>query len=338
MTERDWELIMQFHLNGTYSVSKAAWGIMRNKQYGRIINTTSASGLYGSFGQTNYSAAKMGILGFSNSLAKEGESKNIKVNSIAPIAGTRMTETTLPKELTDAMEADAVAPLVMFLAHEDCPDNGSLFEVCAGYHGKLRWERTEGVTFSLKDTTVENIAKNWDQITDFSKSEYPEDTAEIMVHIKDNIEFVIQRNKLRANKTDAADPSLRSTEIFAMMEQYLSDGHGASLIPKVNAKFGFAILKKKGDKKPAGTWLINLKDGQGSVTYGPVKQSDAFFTMVDGDFDGICSGKENPQMMFIQGKMKIKGNMSKAQKFTPELFPPPTPENMLKYGTKSPKL
>jgi len=191
MSERDWDLIMQFHLKGTYSVSKAAWGIMRSKQYGRIVNTTSASGLYGSFGQTNYSAAKMGILGFSNSLAKEGESKNIKVNSIAPIAGTRMTETTLPKELTDAMEADAICALVMYLAHEECPDNGGLFEVCAGYHGKLRWERTEGVTFSLKDTTIENIAKNWEQIIDFSKSEYPEDTAEIMLHIKENIEFVI---------------------------------------------------------------------------------------------------------------------------------------------------
>jgi len=279
----------------------------------------------------------MGIFGFTNSLAKEGSSRGIKVNSIAPVAGTRMTETSMPKELTQALKVEAICPLVLYLAHENCPENGSLFEVGAGYHGKVRWERTVGKTFSLEETTVANVVKHWGQITDFSRSDHPTDSQEIMNYIRENVERE-QSKPLKANKTDAADPTLRSTEIFAMMKQYLADGHGAALIPKVNAKFGFAILKKKGDKKPAGTWLINLKDGQGSVVEGPVKQSDAFFTMVDGDFEGITSGKENPQMMFIQGKMKIKGNMSKAQKFTPELFPPPTPENMLKYGPKTPKL
>ena len=115
-----------------------------------------------------------------------------------------------------------------------------------------------------------------------------------MNYIRENIETQTKSKKANSNQTAGGDPSLRSTEIFAMMEQYLKDGHGAALIPKVNAKFGFAILKKKGDKKPAGTWLINLKEGKGSVVYGPVTQSDAFFTMVDGDFEGICSGKENP--------------------------------------------
>lgn len=124
MSELDWDLIMKVHLKGTYSVTRAAWNIMREKNYGRIVNTASQSGLYGSFGQVNYATAKMGIHGFSQSLAKEGEKRNIKVNSIAPVAGTRMTETVMPKELVDALKPEFVAPLVAYLAHDSCPENG----------------------------------------------------------------------------------------------------------------------------------------------------------------------------------------------------------------------
>lgn len=90
---------MKVHLKGTWSVTKAAWKIMRDKRYGRIINTSSAAGLYGNFGQVNYSTAKMGMYGFTQSLAREGDNRNIKVNCICPIAGTQMTETILPKSI-----------------------------------------------------------------------------------------------------------------------------------------------------------------------------------------------------------------------------------------------
>jgi len=139
MAENDWDLIMKVHLKGSFSVAKAAWNIMRDKNYGRIVNTSSSAGLYGSFGQVNYSTAKMGLHGFSQSLAKEGEKRNIKVNTICPIAGTRMTETVMPKELVEALKPDYVAPLVALLVHEDCPESGSLFEVGAGYISKQRW-------------------------------------------------------------------------------------------------------------------------------------------------------------------------------------------------------
>jgi NAD(P)-dependent dehydrogenase (short-subunit alcohol dehydrogenase family) len=96
MTDLDWDLIMKVHLKGTYSVTKAAWNIMRKQGFGRIINTSSASGLYGSFGQANYAAAKLGIHGFTMTLAREGDKNNIKTNTIAPVAASRMTETVLP--------------------------------------------------------------------------------------------------------------------------------------------------------------------------------------------------------------------------------------------------
>ena len=108
---------MKVHLDGTYSCSKAAWNIMREQGYGRIINTTSASGLFGSFGQVNYSAAKLGIHGFSMALAREGKKRNIHVNSIAPMAASRMLETVMPPDVLKNLKPSLVVPLVGYLCH-----------------------------------------------------------------------------------------------------------------------------------------------------------------------------------------------------------------------------
>ena len=157
MSEEDWDVIMRTNLKGAYSVTKAAWQIMRDKGYGRIIFTSSSAGMFGSFGQVNYAAAKLGLYGFAQSLAKEGDKKNIKVNTIIPLAGTRMTETIMPKEVFVEMKPEYITPIVGVLAHESCPDNGALFEAGGGYFGKTRWNRSEGVLFNFKDLSPENI-------------------------------------------------------------------------------------------------------------------------------------------------------------------------------------
>ena len=158
MSELDWDLIMKVHLKGAYSVTRAAWNIMREKKYGRIINTGSSSGIYGSFGQANYATAKLGLWGFTQTLAKEGEKRNIRANCIAPLAGTRMTETVMPPEVVEALKPDYVSPFVAYLVHESCEDNGSLYEVGAGYIAKQRWQRSAGVQFDVETLTPEKIA------------------------------------------------------------------------------------------------------------------------------------------------------------------------------------
>jgi len=179
MTDNDWDLIYRVHLKGSYSVTKAAWNHMREQKYGRIIMTSSAAGLYGNFGQANYSAAKLALLGLGKTLAIEGEKNNVFCNTIAPIAGSRMTETVMPPELVSALKPDFVAPLVAFLCHESCKENGQIYEVGAGWVGKLRWQRTQGAFLdNKKGFTIEDVANNMEKVNDWTNPTYPVSASE----------------------------------------------------------------------------------------------------------------------------------------------------------------
>ena len=136
MKDQDWDLIYDVHLKGSYKTTKAAWEHMKEQKYGRIIMVTSAAGLYGNFGQTNYSAMKLALVGFANSLAIEGAKLGIKVNTIAPLAGSRMTETIMPPDFVKALKPEFVTPLVAFLCHESTEQTGGVFEVGAGWISK----------------------------------------------------------------------------------------------------------------------------------------------------------------------------------------------------------
>ncbi|MBJ7483876.1 SDR family oxidoreductase [Brevundimonas sp.] len=176
MTESDWSLVQNVHLNGSRSVTQAAWPILRDKGYGRVVMTTSAAAIYGNFGQANYAAAKLGILGLANALAQEGRSKNILVNTIAPIAASRMTATAFSPEFLDNLRPEAISPLVGWLAHDRCTETKGLFEVGAGYIAKLRWERSLGHCFgSSTSFSIEDVAREWDSVTDFTDAEHPTD-------------------------------------------------------------------------------------------------------------------------------------------------------------------
>lgn len=188
MTDDDWDKIMQVHLRGTYSVTKAAWPYMREQNYGRVVNTTSAAGIYGNFGQANYSAAKLGILGFGNTLAIEGANRDIHVNTIAPIAGSRLTKTVLPAPMVEALKPEYVSPLVAYLVHEDTKENGALFEVGAGWIGKLRWERTKGYAFDPhQPLTPDRVADKWKDITDWTDASHPATIQESTANFLSNL-------------------------------------------------------------------------------------------------------------------------------------------------------
>ena len=153
--------VIDVHLKGAFYVTQPAWKIMREKGYGRVISTASNAGILGNFGQTNYGAAKAGLVGFTNVLAQEGAKFNIKSNVIAPVAKTRMTEDLLGP-LGDALEPEKVTPVVVYLASEECEVNGEIFSVAGGQVSRFFIGRTPG--YFNADLTVEDVRDNLGQI------------------------------------------------------------------------------------------------------------------------------------------------------------------------------
>ncbi|XP_067952015.1 peroxisomal multifunctional enzyme type 2-like [Watersipora subatra] len=175
ISDEDWDIIQKVHLKGAFKVTRAAWPYMKEQKYGRIIMVSSSSGIYGNFGQANYAAAKLGLLGLSNTLAKEGVKYNIRCNAIAPTAGSRMLATVMPQEMIDALKPEFVAPLVLYLCHESSEETGGLFEAAAGWIGKNRWQNAQGAFIAEHnkssgkwEMTPEMVRDKWSAITDFS--------------------------------------------------------------------------------------------------------------------------------------------------------------------------
>ena len=178
MDEADWEMTYRVHLYGGYKVTRAAWPHMRSSGYGRVVVATSSSGLYGNFGQSNYGAMKMGLVGLINTLAKEGAKYNILANAVAPYGGTRMTEGLMPDQLFNVLTPERVAPVVAYLSHESFENSGEIYEVGGGFVAQLRLQRSNGHLFPIdSEMTPEAIAQHWGEITDFDEPAYPKDTS-----------------------------------------------------------------------------------------------------------------------------------------------------------------
>jgi len=165
MSEADFDAVIAVHLKGAFNVTHAAWPILREQGYGRVIMTASAAGLYGNFGQANYSSAKMALVGLGQTLAMEGAKYNILTNIIAPIARSRMTETIFDAEVLQNIEPSLVSPLVALLSSEACPSNGQIYEIGAGLVTRLRWARSSPFSVDPKDgLSIEQLRDNWSQI------------------------------------------------------------------------------------------------------------------------------------------------------------------------------
>ena len=168
ITVEDFQAVLEVHLMGAVYCTKEVWPIMREQNFGRIIMTTSPSGLYGNFGQTNYGAAKLALVGFMNTLKIEGAKNNIHTNAIAPVAATRMTESLMPEEALKRLGPELVTPAVIFLCSEDAP-NGVILQAAGGRYSVACVVENEGIDLGA-DATVEDIADNYDAIVDLSNA------------------------------------------------------------------------------------------------------------------------------------------------------------------------
>ncbi|MFY2858915.1 SDR family oxidoreductase [Mycobacterium sp. THU-M104] len=173
MTFENWDAVLKVHLYGGYNVLRAAWPHFREQSYGRVVVATSTSGLFGNFGQANYGAAKLGLVGMINTLAQEGAKYNIHTNAVAPIAATRMTEDIMPKEVLEKLTPEYVAPVVAYLCTEECADTASVFIVGGGKVQRVALFGNEGASFD-KPPSVQDVAAHWGEITDLSAAKKAE--------------------------------------------------------------------------------------------------------------------------------------------------------------------
>jgi NAD(P)-dependent dehydrogenase (short-subunit alcohol dehydrogenase family)/acyl dehydratase len=183
MTREMWEGVLEVHLQGAYNVTQPAFQVMREQGYGRIVLTTSAAGLFGNFGQANYSAAKMGLVGLMNTLKLEGSKYEIKVNTVAPLAATRLTEDVLPPDYAEQLKPELVAPLVLYLCSERCPVSGGIYNAGMGFYSRAAVVSGPG-TWLVEDgetPTPEAVAAKWEEILSLKDAqEYPDANAALM--------------------------------------------------------------------------------------------------------------------------------------------------------------
>lgn len=172
MSEDDWDKVFAVHIKGSFTVLRAAWPVFRQQSYGRVVLTTSSSGIWGQFGQANYGAAKTAMLGLMNVLKQEGVKYNVTVNTVAPVAGTRLTETVMPKEMVERLTPEFVVPAVTYMVSKENTDSGLIIEAGAGNYNRAVMMKGPGIRPGMDEIkSAEWIQENWKAITSLEGAE-----------------------------------------------------------------------------------------------------------------------------------------------------------------------
>jgi 3-hydroxy-3-methylglutaryl CoA synthase/NAD(P)-dependent dehydrogenase (short-subunit alcohol dehydrogenase family)/putative sterol carrier protein len=300
MEPENWKAVLDVHLNGAYYVTRPAMAVMKNNAYGRIVMTTSAAGLYGNFGQTNYSAAKMALVGLMNTLKLESQNYNIKVNTIAPIAASRLTEDVMPPDLLEKSKPESVSPLVMYLCSEACNESGAIFNCGMGYFNRATVLTGPGLQLGDQDhpPTPELIHANWEKINAMDGArEFAEANSAILA-------LIAPPGTAAAEATTTAEGQGSVAAIFDKMPDSFKAGAAAG----VDVIFQFNISGAGG-----GDWHCIIKNNTCTIESGAHKNPACTLKMADADFLAMMQGTLPAMQAYTSGKLKIEGDIMKSQ-------------------------
>ncbi len=296
MTPEEWQAVIGVHLNGAYNVTRPAMKVMRGQGYGRIVMTTSAAGLHGNFGQTNYSAAKLGQVGFMHTLKAEGAKYGVKVNTVAPIATTRLTEDLLPPDLKDKLQPEFVVPLTLYLASEQCPESGGIYNAGMGFFSRAAIVTGPGTTVGdgVTPPTAEQVAAKLSAIRSLKGAEEFSDAMAALTPIMNAF----------SKPAPEGGGGLTVADIFdEMADHFLADKAAG-----VDVIFQYTITGAQ-----AGSWYCEIKDQQCTVSTGEHDSPTTTITMGDEDFIALMEGRLNAMAAYTGGKLKIGGDIMKSQ-------------------------
>ncbi len=301
MEDNMWHPVIDVHLHGAYYVTRPAFLKMKEQGFGRIIFTTSAAGLYGNFGQTNYSAAKLALVGFMNTLKEEGEKYNIMVNTVAPMAASRLTQDIFPEELLDKARPEYVVPLVLYLVSDKCNVTGRIYNAGLGTYNRVVLGTGPGIMLSKggEIPSPEEVKENFSSICNLERFKVYKNLTEQLTDLLDSI-----NKKASQNKQEDIKEFNSPDDVFDAMK----DSFNKDKAKGIDVTFLFNISGERG-----GNWVVQIKDGNLKIQKRDIENATTTLEMRDNDFLDMMNGKLSAMQAYTSGKLKISGDIVKSQ-------------------------
>ncbi len=303
MTPEAWTSVLSVHLDGAYNVTRPAFIKMKEQGYGRIVMTSSAAGLFGNFGQANYAAAKLGVVGFMNTLEIEGGKYDVLVNTVAPLATTRMTTDVLPDNLQEKTQPELVTPLVVYLASKKCTRAGMLLNAGMGHFSRAAMVQGPGAVAAAEGVvpTPEDIFKSWDAIKSLEGASEFGNATESLGPMMDAFK---PKKEPKADDGGGGDGGVTVAGVFDAMPGAFQADKAAG----VDVIFQYKISGAGG-----GDWYVTVKDQACEVTRGAHDSPTTTILMNEEDFLALMEGKLKAMQAYTSGKLKIEGDLMKSQ-------------------------